>query len=384
MTGHRPLATGPSGYTTFIVTDETDIKVDRVAQIARDSGVDGILLSTHRNFAWVTGGASNRIDISRELGAGSLLISARGRRFVIANTIEMPRLQSETLAGLGFAAVEYPWTEDQANPGTALGYARAAISATTLGADSPLPQATVVEPSLMRARLDLVDQEVDRYRSLGRDMGTTIGSLCLSLSPGLSEREIANAVSAVVHKADARPLVVLVAGDDRLARFRHPLPTDYAWRNTLMVVVCAERHGLIVALSRIVAVGAIDPVLRERTERTARVFGALVERTREGTTGAELFAAAARAYEAEGFSGEELKHHQGGAIGYRSREWVAHPKSEEKVLARGAFAWNPSITGSKVEDTVLLIDSHVEVITTSPGWPTIDTQFASAASVCQI
>jgi antitoxin VapB len=368
------------------VSNETDIKVERVARIARDTGVDGILLTTQRNFAWVTGGSSNRIDGSRELGAGSLLISAKGRRFVIANTIEMPRLQAEALAGLGFAPVEYPWIEDHANAATALGYARAAISATTLAADSSFDstQVKVVEAALMRARVDLVDEEIVRYRDLGRDMGTTLGSLCRLLVPGASEREIAGGVAASIYNANARPIVILVAGDDRIARFRHPVPTDSVWRNAVMVVACAERHGLVVALSRIVAAGQIDPVLRERTERTARVFGALVEYTREGTTAAELFATAARAYRVEGFEGEELKHHQGGAIGYRSREWVAHPRSEEKVLARGAFAWNPSITGSKVEDTVLIVDGRIEVITATPHWPAIGTGFGGAADVLQI
>ena len=78
-----------------------------------------------------------------------------------------------------------------------------------------------------------------------------------------------------------------------------------------------------------------------------------------------------RAYAAAGFPGEELKHHQGGAIGYRAREWVAHPKSQEAVQARQAFAWNPTIEGTKVEDTALVIDDRLEMLTTSPEWPTI-------------
>src|SRR6185295_7422171 len=80
-----------SGYTTLAVSVETDAKVERVARIARDAGVGGVLLTTQRNFAWLTGGASNRIDGSRESGAGALLVSATGRRFAVANTIEMPR-----------------------------------------------------------------------------------------------------------------------------------------------------------------------------------------------------------------------------------------------------------------------------------------------------
>ena len=41
------------------------------------------------------------------------------------------------------------------------------------------------------------------------------------------------------------------------------------------------------------------------------------------------------------------------------------------VQPRQAFAWNPSITGSKVEDTALVSGDDVELITTSPGWPSL-------------
>jgi hypothetical protein len=41
------------------------------------------------------------------------------------------------------------------------------------------------------------------------------------------------------------------------------------------------------------------------------------------------------------------------------------------VLPRQAFAWNPSITGSKIEDTALLVDGNIELITGTPRWPVI-------------
>ena len=44
---------------------ETDVKIERLTRLAHDTGVAGIVLATQRNFAWLTGGASNRIDGSR-------------------------------------------------------------------------------------------------------------------------------------------------------------------------------------------------------------------------------------------------------------------------------------------------------------------------------
>ena len=102
------------------------------------------------------------------------------------------------------------------------------------------------------------------------------------------------------------------------------------------------------------------------------MYEALLATTRKGATGSDLFAAAASAYAAAGYPGEERLHHQGGAIAYRAREWVAHPRSADVVTPTQAFAWNPTVTGTKIEETcVLHEDDRMEIVTASPGWPSI-------------
>jgi len=111
-----------------------------------------------------------------------------------------------------------------------------------------------------------------------------------------------------------------------------------------------------------------------RTEAAAFVNASLLKATRPGTTGAELYRVAANAYSESGFSGEIDSHHQGGAAGYRTREWVAHPNCSEFVRNIQAFAWNPTIAGTKVEDTVIVTDEAIEYITETQGFPVITTK----------
>ena len=350
--------------------DEIDDKVDRLARLAATRRLAGILLNNQPNFAWLTGGRSNQIDGSRETGSGSLLVSASGSRYVVANNIEMPRLQDEALAGLGFSPCEYAWTREQGDPATAIVTARATLNG-EVGCDVPLAGGVLVDGAVASLRAPLTAEEADRYRALGRDLGSVIGDVCRSLVPNLTETEIAQRVGAAVACIGARAIVNLVAADERIARYRHPAPTAKPWREQVMVVVCAQRHGLVAALSRIVANGVIAAELERRTVATASVFAALIDATQPGATGADLFRAAAKAYTTAGYPSEEVRHHQGGATGYRSREWIAHPASRETVQARQAFAWNPSITGTKVEETILVTERGFEVITTSPAWPAI-------------
>jgi len=350
---------------------ELEDKLDRVMRAAHDGGVQGVLLATHHNIAWLTGGRSNRVDASREAGTSRLLVTADARRFVLANAIEMPRMLDEVLAGLEFEPVEYAWADDQ-DPAYAVRAARGMLGASAvLGADLPLPDTVGFESVVAQTRALLTEAEVDRYRALGRDVGRAVGAVCRQLSPGDDERAIAQALGDAVVSLQARGVVLLVGSDDRIRKYRHPVPTARAWKHVVLVAVCAERDGLVVSLSRIVTAGAGPPDLQARTRATAGVFERMLAETRPGATGAIIFAATKEAYAAIGFPGEELRHHQGGAIGYRAREWVAHPKSAQVVQPRQAFAWNPTITGTKIEDTALVIDDRLELITSTPDWPTI-------------
>jgi antitoxin VapB len=348
---------------------ELDDKTERLATLARESNFGGILLTTQTNFSWLTGGGSNRIDGSREPGAGSLFVTADGRRCVIANTIEMPRLLAEELEDGGWEPIEYPWTEEHAKADTVARLAQGVCAGATIGADWPVAGATAIDRPITRVRNLLTPAEVERYVSLGDDAGRVLGEVCRDLEPGEDERAIAARMAGAIATIGARAVVTLVAADERLARFRHPVATAKRWERVVMLVLCAQRHGLIVSLSRIVSAGRVPQELEKITEANARVFAAILEETSPGTMGQDLFTVAQQAYSTEGFPGEEKKHHQGGATGYRTREWLAHPASEETVQARQAFAWNPSITGTKVEETALVDGDSLRLITNSPDWP---------------
>ena len=74
---------------------DLDDKTERLVRAARDHALGGILIVSQPGFSWLTDGRSNRIDGSRENGSGALFVRADGRRYVIANAIEMPRLVGE-------------------------------------------------------------------------------------------------------------------------------------------------------------------------------------------------------------------------------------------------------------------------------------------------
>lgn len=75
--------------------NELEIKTERLVQMLKAENLGGVLLNSQLNFAWLTAGANNSVDLSRENGVSSLLIRNDGKRFLIANKIEMPRMLAE-------------------------------------------------------------------------------------------------------------------------------------------------------------------------------------------------------------------------------------------------------------------------------------------------
>jgi antitoxin VapB len=349
-------------------------KTKRLREMMAREEIGGVLLNGQHNFAWLTGGGSNGIDAARENGASFLLVTADGRRFSIANNIETPRLFAEEISAEDFEAVELPWEREKADPELVINTAAALIEG-KLVSDLPL-HSTIrpVENLVAGCRYSLTAREVERYRDLGSDTGKALAGLAGRISPGESEIEIARKVSDALAEYGLRPVVLLAGADERIANFRHPVPTGKKWEKVLMVVVCAKRGGLIASASRIFCTGDIPAELQRRTEAAAYVFSSLLAASRAGTSGAELYERAAQAYNVQGFAGEIGRHHQGGACGYRTRDWVAHPACGETVREDQAFAWNPSITGTKVEETAIITKGGAEIVTASPGWPQIRTE----------
>lgn len=351
-------------------------KTGRLTRMLGAEGLGGLLLVAQPNFAWLSAGGNNGIDTSREQGACALVVRADGKRFVLASRIEMARMLEEELSGADFEPVEFGWEEDKASP-TFLAdlAARVVGGGAVLGSDLPVgPNVKAIDGAISRCRYQLTPPELERFRGLGRDAGEVLGALARSLAPGETENDIARRLSDALAARGMRSVVTLVAADERIAKYRHPVPTDKEWERVVMLVTCARRQGLIASLSRIVCAGEVSEELKRRTQGAARVNAKLLAATRPGAVGSDLYRVAAEAYAEEGFPGEEQKHHQGGAAGYRTRDWVAHPASAETVREGQALAWNPTITGSKAEETCITSAEGVEVITTTPNWPQISVR----------
>ena len=143
-----------------------------------------------------------------------------------------------------------------------------------------------------------------------------------------------------------------------------------------MLVTCASFGGLISNMTRFVSFVPLPAEIKRKQQAVCNVDAAVNLSTRPGRTLGEMFKVLEKAYADNGFEGEYALHHQGGSTGYAGREAFADAGIEHGVLENQAFAWNPSITGVKSEDTIVCTAAGIEMITTiSADWPKIEGKF---------
>lgn len=352
--------------------DELALKRANIVDLLAARSLDGLLLMTPPAVSWITCGGDPVVDLTAPYGVAGVLCTREGET-LLTNTIEHTRLLEEALPRPPERVEVFGWYED-AVPDVA----RRLYPGARLGADASIAGFVDCVEALRARRLILTSAEIDRYRALCRDAADAVEETAGTIEPGMTELEIAGALAAGSYDRGAAPIVALVAADERVSRYRHPVPTRKRLERYALMVLCARRHGLVANVTRAVHFGALPDDLRRRQEACARVDAAFLAATRPGATAGEVFAAGAAAYAAEGFGEEWKLHHQGGATGYASREWLAAPDSTYAIQPGMAFAWNPSITGVKSEDTTLLGPSGMEALTSTGEWPTIDVSAAGS------
>jgi Xaa-Pro aminopeptidase len=275
---------------------------------------------------------------------------------VITENIEAARLADEELAGLDLAVAAVPWWEPGAIEAEAI--RRLPRGARPVG-DHEL------ESDLVAVRSVLSPFDRERLTTLGRNAQQAVDASLEAVRPGTTEDELV--AELLGRLPGVRTPVVLAGADDRIAKYRHPLPGATPIRSRAMLVLVAERWGLHVALTRIRDLDAPSAEVARRTAAVASVQAAMHAATRSGATFGEVVAAARAAYAEAGFPAEWRDHHQGGSIGYQARERIAIPDDPTVIQPGMAFAWNPSIAGAKAEDTLVLDDANAWIVTGAPA-----------------
>ena len=355
--GSTSAATGQS-------TSEIGRKVARLRSWMQGAGLSHVVLRRPGNVAWLSAGGRSHIVQTLDAGVASLVVSADTVQ-VVTTSNEAGRLQEEELAGLDADWFITQWDSDLT----------AAIPAGPhVGSDQPQrPSEHDLKAAIAQLRASLEPEEVQRYAALSTDTATAATDTLLTVRSSVTEHEVAADFAHALIARGIDPVVIQVAGAERLPTRRHALPTDALVGSAVLISCCARRHGLFANLSRI---AWLRPPTGQHRDEYAELLGverAFLTATVVGEPIGAAFAAGVAAYSRHRFAEDEwTKHHQGGPTGYEPRDFLATADSDTLISERQAFAWNPTAPGLKVEDTVLATSSGLVVLTCDPRWPTTE------------
>jgi antitoxin VapB len=343
---------------------EFAVKLKRLRAFLKKHGYDAALMGTAANFAWLSCGGKNKVLLNTDYGASVLLVT-EDRLVCVANTMDARRLAEQELAGLGFEMVPLKW---YAEPVAA--HAQQIAGQGRLLADMPLPGADFNFQKFYALHYPLTDQEIFRYRGLGRDAEEVMRRVADQTKPGMSGYDVESLLIAEFAAKKMNVACLIVGSDEEIWNYRHPLPSPKRIEKQLMLVLAVERHGLNVPITRMVCFGG------EPAAETARRFRAVcnieartIAACRPGIRFAEILARQKGWYAAEGFAAETENHFMGGITGYIPNDSSLCLDDSAVVQERQAFNWFITITGVNVEDTMITTATGPQLLTCTGRWP---------------
>jgi len=355
---------------------EIEIKENQLREYMKSHGYEGILLFRRDTFSWLTAGRISHIIRSTEFGMVALFITA-DQKYCIANQVEKYRMmEEEGLGGLDYELLEINWWEEDY-----IGCIRRRFGALKMGSDKPLPDADDIYEDLKKLRFSLLPKEIVRYRELSLICTNAVEQTCREILPGDTEQEVCANLAGKVMRFGIEASVALVASDRRIFKYRHPVDTDKKIDKYAMVVLCGRKYGLFANLTRFIHFGNPPEELIRKFELVRKIDAEVIVNTVVGRSIADIFKVITGEYEEAGYKDEWKLLHQGGPTGYATRDFLATPKHHEHVHNNQAFTWNPSITGTKSEDTILVSKNGFEVLTDSRNWPSVKIKAKNGMTV---
>jgi Xaa-Pro dipeptidase len=338
--------------------------------------VAALVLTGPAAVAWACGGVAAPVDRTAAVDLVWAVFTASGCALV-TTCVEADRIGDEYGPGEhGFAElVTVPWQDPDAFVRAAEQLAGAPAS--RIAADGYPAFGLDASDDLIALRLALSEPEQEDLADLGTDAAAALQSALESWQPGERDLDIQARCAAALEAVGADTPVLIVGGDDRLERYRHPMAVGVPVSRLAMAVVVARRGGLHVAATRFATSAPLGDPYAGLRRRVLAIEDAVLSASQPGRTYGAALAALDAGYADTGAPGGWAGHYQGGPIGFAQREFEIAPDQggsrwyREPIATGHAIAWNPSLPGgAKAEDTYLVTDSQLQRVTDAPGWPT--------------
>ncbi len=344
------------------VRRDAEHKVRRLRTWLVEQSFDSVLISRRDNFAWLTMGGDSHVLKNTENGVGHLLVT-RDRQYLLAYSMDGPRLLEEQLPDQGYELVTTRWYQDEPRlKALELGGKR-------IAADSAFPGVEDHSVEISRLHDPFTELEMDRCRWLGLQTGLVFETAAARLHPVLSEWEIARIFTDAFAEQQIELDVLLVGTDERAWRFRHVIPTGRRLEKYALLNPAARRWGLHANVSRCISFGQPPENLRRNYRDAAAIMSGVLGMLKPGLAFADVLPALKAWFSDYGYPAGWEQHFPGGTTGYVVADSRCH--TEMRLVRNQAYDWFVTLPGVMVEELALLGDNYLEIPSLGKSWPLV-------------
>jgi antitoxin VapB len=336
-------------------------RIQPVRDLMAEKGLDAFVLRRNPNLAWAIAG---RAHVPTTIDAACFdLIITKDSAVAITNVVEAPRLSAEELPA-EVSVQTVPWSQGR-DPLLPTG--------AKVGSDQPGGDRLDLGVEIEIIRGSLIEADIARFKEICSNAAIALGNAMKEVTSSDREIDVAGLITKSLWKSNLEIAFLGIAGQERVTKFRHPLPTASLVGNRVSASICAKRKGLIASVTRIVTFGALEEEAINGYQSLFKVEAAMLDATVVGKPFSDPINAAIAAYPLNGFDKDEWQnHHQGGPSGFLPRDWPANQGTTRLIAQNQPIAWNPTGKGWKAEDTILATKSGVELLTNDPNWPAFE------------
>ncbi len=343
---------------------EVSIKESRIMEYIMQNDYDAVVIGRQDNFSWLTCGGRNCVAKTSENGVCMVVIT-KGEKFMIANSMDAQRIADEEMAGMQYTPVSLKWYEI-----SVLDKVLEFTKGMRVMSDIPIPGSDFKPGEFYSLQYPLTSYEIERYRWLGRKAEEILHRVAVAIKPGMTEKEVEAMLISEYAKYDIDEVVGIIGSDERISRYRHCIATDKKIEKLVMLAPAVKKWGLTLPVTRMIYFGdVLPPDLEKKFDALCVIESNTMANCVPGQKFTNILDIQKDLYEKTSFPDEWRHHFQGGITGYVINDPTKCLDPAATIKEYQTFNWYITITGAKVEETIITSLKETEILSSNGIWP---------------
>jgi len=345
------------------ILKEINKKKEKIQDYLQQKDYDGVIIGRRDNFSWFTCGGDNKVLNFAEYGFSVLLVY-KDKIQLISQIMDGQRVIDEELQGLEVEYIPLKWYEK-----TRKKMLSDLIEDKRVLSDIPIKGAIYYPQALYSLHYPLNDLEIERLRWLGEKSEEVIRYVADNINPGMKEIEVAGMFLGEYGKLGIECEVLLIGSDERISKYRHPIPTEKKIEKFVLLHPAVKKWGLHANVTRMVSFGPQPSDIKNRFEATCKIAATAIGMCRPGERFCNILEEQKRLYKQLGYEEDWDRHFHGGITGYLLADSIICTDPKAMVKLKQPCDWFITITGVKVEELSLNTGDGIEICSVKGNWP---------------